>query len=428
MVPNHPDFMRRQIIITFFLIVIAFYSGNISAFYQYRSIKAQKETLRQNTQPKEEKKPEEEPPFSFWEEANKSEDQLKTFWKVWDIVDEDFFDKDKTDDENRIYGATKGMVSALGDPYTVYMTPKETKEFEQSLDGKLEGIGAELTVENGNLVVITPIKGSPAEKAGLKPGDIVYKIDENITSDLTLFDAIMKIRGPKGTKVKLTLIRKKAPEPIEVSIIRDSINIPSTELAFKEDIAVITVNQFNDSTTTEMNKIIGEILIKKPKGIIIDLRNNGGGYLDTSVTFLSEFIEGKKTAVIIKQRDESKNEVLKTSGKARLKNFPLVVLINEGSASASEIVAGAIQDYKSGLLIGEKSHGKGSIQQIDDLEDGSSLRITIAKWFTPLDRSIDKAGILPDRVVKITDEDIKDKKDPQMDEAVNYLEELAVSF
>ena len=350
---------------------------------------------------------------------------LAVFWQVWDMLYELYVDKTAMNDQQMVYGAIKGMVASLKDPYTVYMTPEETKEFDQSLNGQLEGIGAELTVRDGNLIVVSPLKNSPAELAGLQPNDIVYKIDGELTSDMTLFDAIMKIRGEKGTNVVLTIIREAKKEPFEVAITRDTVNVESVSMEDKGDgLYYISINQFNDTTKPEFEAKVKELLLLEPKGLVLDLRYNGGGYLDISVDILSELMKDNAEVVTIKRREEADNETLHVTGTARLADIPLVVLINNGSASASEIVAGAIQDHKRGLILGEQSFGKGSVQEVDKLPDGSSLRITIAKWYTPLGKNIDKVGIKPDMEVKLTDADTEADKDPQLDAALKYLKEL----
>ena len=347
---------------------------------------------------------------------------LSLFWKVWGIVSDLYVDETALNKQTMVYGAIKGMVASLEDPYTVFMTPDETKDFDESLNGTLEGIGAELTVKEGVLVIISPLKNSPAEKAGLLPGDVVYKIDGNITSDLTLFEAITKIRGAKGTTVTLTMLRKGKKDPFDVAIVRDEVNIESVSMEDKgKGIYYIAINQFSDNTKTEFDKAIQEILLKDPKGIVLDLRYNGGGYLDISVDILSEFLNGKIEAVTIKRREAKDNETMYVSGNAPLAEVPLVVLVNKGSASASEIVAGAVQDHKRGVVMGEQTFGKGSVQEVDKLPDGSSLRITIAKWYTPSGKNISEVGITPDIEVALTEQDAEAKRDPQLDSAVKYL-------
>ncbi len=362
---------------------------------------------------------------SLREGTEKEEADLRLFWKVWRMLQEMYVDETAVNQENMTYGAIKGMVSSLNDPYTVYMTPSETKDFDQSLHGELEGIGAELTVQDQNLIVVSPLKNSPAEKAGLKPNDIIYKIDGVLTADMTLFDAIMKIRGEKGTGVILTILRQGVNEPFTVSIVRDTVNVESVSLEDKGDgIFYLEISQFNDVTEAEFDDKVEKLLLNEPKGIIIDLRYNGGGYLDIAVDIMSDFFKGKVDAVTIKRRHEKDNETLYTTGEARLADVPVVVLINKGTASASEILAGALQDYKRGFIIGQQSFGKGSVQEVDKLSDGSSLRYTIARWYTPKNQNIDKVGITPDMLVDLTQKDYQENKDPQMDAALNYLKKL----
>ncbi len=350
---------------------------------------------------------------------------LTLFWKVWGIVSDAYVDESALDKQTMVYGAIKGMVASLSDPYTVFMTPNETKDFNDSLNGTLEGIGAELTVKNQVLVIISPLKDSPADKAGLLPGDVIYKIDGNLTSDMTLFEAITKIRGTKGTKVTLTILRKGKKDPFDVAITRDDVNVESVSMEDKGNgIFYIAINQFSDNTQPEFDDAVQKILLKNPKGIIMDLRYNGGGYLDGSVSILSDFLQGHQVAVTIKKRDPKDNETMYVTGNAPLANVPLVVLVNAGSASASEIVAGAIQDHKRGEIMGEQTFGKGSVQEVDQLNDGSSLRITIAKWYTPNDKNISEVGITPDIVVPMTEADAEAKKDPQLDAAMKYIQGL----
>jgi len=349
---------------------------------------------------------------------------LDLFWTVWAEVEKNYVEESVVNKENMTYGAIKGMVGALDDAYTVFMDPKESKQFSESLNGKLEGIGAELSVENKTLVIVSPLKNSPAARAGLLPGDVIFKIDDKLTADMTLFESITSIRGDKGTTVKLTILRKGAPDPFEVSIVRDSINIDSVTVEkLKDGIVYLSVNQFNDRTDTEFNKAISDLILTPPKGLIIDLRYNGGGYLDIAVDLLSYILPAKSKAVEIRQRNE-KNDVIYTKGSPKIPDVPLVVLVNEGSASASEILAGAVQDLKRGVVMGTKTYGKGTVQEVETFKDGSSIRMTIAKWFTPAGRSIDKAGLIPDVVVEMKDSDIEKKIDTQKEAAVKYLENL----
>lgn len=356
---------------------------------------------------------------------NHEDIKLDTFWQVWDDLQAKYVNADALKKDKMVYGAIKGMTEALNDPFTVFMTPEETTEFDESLNGELEGIGAELTVKNQALVVVSPLKDSPAKKAGLLPGDIIYKIDGALTSEMSLPDAISKIRGKKGSQVTLTIIRKTQTKALEIKITRDTVNIESVSMEEKGNgIYYISINQFSDNTTQEFNQAVGKVMLKQPKGLVLDLRFNGGGYLLTAVDVLSTVIKGQQKVVEVKERDITKNENLTVTGNPQIPDVPLVVLINKGSASASEIVAGAIQDLKRGIIMGEKSFGKGSVQEVEKLADGSSLRYTIAKWYTPLGRSINEVGIDPDITVELTEKDADAGKDPQLDAAINYLKKL----
>lgn len=348
---------------------------------------------------------------------------MQLFWDAWNILSSNYVDPHALVTENMIYGAIKGMVASVGDPYTNFMTPKENKEFQESLQGHLEGIGAELTVRNGMLTVISPLKNSPAQKAGLQPEDVIYKIDDTSTEDMSLEQAVMKIRGQKGSTVLLTVIRKNHSEPVDIRIVRDTISVNSIDWKMKDGVAIIEINQFGDTTKQEFSKAVSEILLKRPKAVVLDLRYNGGGYLDGAVDIASEFIE-KGKVVTIKKRNPEEDEVIYVNGQARLANVPLAVLINKGSASASEIVAGAVKDDKRGILIGENSFGKGTVQTVENLVGGSSLRVTIAKWFTPNDQNINETGIAPDIVVERTTADMEANRDPQLDKALEYLKSV----
>lgn len=349
---------------------------------------------------------------------------LNLFWLIWKMLDEQYVDADTITDENKVYGAIRGLVDSYGDPYTTFMDPAESGEFKNSIEGKLEGIGAELVKEEGNLVIVTPLKNSPAEKAGLKAGDIILKVEKEFTADMTMFEAIMKIRGEKGTTVKLTVLRAGVEKPFEVSIVRDSIDIDSVTMEKLDGgIVYLSVNQFNDKTNDQFGKAISELILDEPKGLIVDLRFNGGGYLDIAVELLSYLLPSETPVVLI--RDKKGEEVKKlANGNPKLLKVPLVVLVNEGSASASEIVAGAIADQKRGVIMGTVTFGKGTVQEVADFADGSSMRFTIAKWFTPNGRSVNKVGLTPDIIVEVLDEDAEKNYDRQKEEAAKYLRDL----
>ena len=361
------------------------------------------------------------------EETLAKDVDLSLFWTVWNELANKYVNEDVVDREKMVYGAIKGMVGALDDPYTVFMDPEESREFSDSLEGTLEGIGAELSVEDKNIVIVSPLKNSPAERAGLLPKDIIYKINDELAGDMTLFEAIGKIRGTKGTTVNLTIVRENVDKPIVVSIVRDSIELESVTVEELDNgITYLSVNQFNEKTLDEFNKAVSDMILKEPKGLVIDLRYNGGGYLDAAVDMLSFLLPSDTEAVKLRAREgsETKDETLYTNGNPKLLNVPLVVLINEGSASASEILAGAIQDNKRGVVMGTQSFGKGTVQEVDSFEDGSSIRITIAKWLTPSGRDINKIGVTPDMIVELSDDDIAKKYDRQKEEAIKYLEGL----
>jgi len=345
---------------------------------------------------------------------------MRLFWDVWALLASKYVDPQALDFKEMIYGSIKGMVYSLEDPYTTFLTPKENKDFQNGLEGTLEGIGAELTLRNELITVVSPLKNSPAKKAGLQPEDVILKIDGVDVNEYSFEQAVMKIRGTRGTKVVLTIVRKGLDEPIDLTIIRETININSVDWKMKDNLAIVEINQFGDKTQDEFSKAISEILPKRPSGIILDLRYNGGGYLDGAVDIVSEFID-KGKVVSVKKRNPEEDEVIYVNGQARVANVPMVVLINKGSASASEIVAGAIQDYARGKVIGEESFGKGTVQEVENLIDGSSLRVTVAKWYTPNNNNISEVGIKPDIEVKRTVEDMAANIDPQLDAAIEYL-------
>jgi carboxyl-terminal processing protease len=299
------------------------------------------------------------------------------------------------------------------------MDPELTTEFYQDLAGTFEGIGAEVGKRDDMITIVAPLEGMPAQKAGLRAGDKVYAINGESALGLTVTQAVKKIRGPKGTTVTLTIIRGEA-KPFDVEIVRDKIVIASVETEMRSDgYYVIRITNFNDDTEALFNQAINDILTKSPKGIILDLRNNPGGYLETAVFVASEWIEDG--LVVAEQFGENRRNEHFSNQRARLKDFATVVLINEGSASASEIVAGALRDYKEATIIGMKSFGKGSVQAVKDLSDGSSLKLTVAHWLTPAGDQINEKGIEPDITVDFTEEDIKNEKDPQFDRALEFL-------
>lgn len=341
---------------------------------------------------------------------------LSLFWDVWDRLEKAYINKETLNAQKMIYGSIEGLVASLGDPYTVFLTPQNNDEIKQRLNGSFEGVGMELGYREGFLAVIAPLPDTPAQKAGIRAGDLILKIEDQETTNVSLPEAVRLIRGPKGTAVKLTLLHQEEAEPYEVSVVRDKIVVPSVKLSFEDDVAHLQLLTFGDRTKQEWLAAVNRILAKQPKGVILDLRNNTGGYLDGAVFVASEFLAD---GVVVQQEfSDGHKENLVVDHQGRLLGLPLVVLINQGSASASEIVAGALRDYDRATLVGETSFGKGSVQEAQDLANGAGLHVTTARWLLPKGDSIDQQGIDPD--VKIKD-DLTTESDEQLEKAREYL-------
>ncbi|PIZ24375.1 peptidase S41 [Candidatus Collierbacteria bacterium CG_4_10_14_0_8_um_filter_43_86] len=329
-------------------------------------------------------------------------------------------------DSNKLmYGAVEGMTASLGDPYTSFFPPEENARSKEDLQGEFGGVGIQLGFIDNTLAVMTPLKDTPAFKAGIKAGDFILKIvDEKKkiskdTSGMKVEDAVDLIRGEKGTPVILTIFRESEKKSREVTLMRDVINVPSTELEWLDSgkVALIRVNKFGEKTLPEWEKMVSEVKNKNIKGIILDLRNNPGGYLQRAIDLGSEFIAD---GVIVKQKDRNRTEVSNVDREGKLIGMPLVVLVNGGSASAAEILAGALRERLGTKLVGEKSFGKGTVQEPEDFNDGSSLHVTIAEWLLPSGKNIHKIGLEPD--VKI--EYIRDEKNPTADNQVDKALEV----
>ncbi|KKQ73582.1 MAG: Carboxyl-terminal protease [Berkelbacteria bacterium GW2011_GWB1_38_5] len=336
------------------------------------------------------------------------------FWDAWKIVTEKYVGK--YDPQKLVYGAIKGMVEALGDPYSGFMEPGNSKQFLEDLSGEIQGIGAELSKKDSQLIIISPLSSSPAEKAGLKAKDQILKIDGQDTADMDLDTAISKIRGKAGTEVTLLIYRDGFTEPKEFKIKRDIIVIKSVKWEQKGEIGYIEISQFGEDTSALAIKAVNELKNKNLKAIILDLRNNPGGYLDVSVDVASLFMDGG--VVVKEQYKDGRIEELKTTQKGELSKIKVIVLVNEGTASASEIVAGALRDSRNATIIGKKTFGKGSVQELESLQQNAALRITVAKWLTPSGKTIDQEGIKPDIEVDLTEADMAAGKDPQLDRAL----------
>jgi carboxyl-terminal processing protease len=342
------------------------------------------------------------------------------FWDVWDTLNGLYVDQDKISDKKLFYGALRGMVAAVGDPYTVFMDPKIAHDFQNDLAGTFEGIGAEIGIKKDILTIIAPLPDMPAETAGLKAGDLVLAIDGESTAGIFIDEAVNKIRGPEGTDVVLTISREGMEEVQDFTITRGKIVVKSVRTSLREDnIYVVKITNFNEDTKNLFNRAIREIIEKNPEGIVLDLRNNPGGFLDTAIEMASEWVDNR--IVVVEKYSEDKKIEHLARGRARLAPFPTVVLVNQGSASASEIVSGALQDHGKATIVGQITFGKGSVQTLTDFEDGSSVKVTVAKWLTPSGRSINDEGIEPDIMVELTQEDYANNEDPQLDRAVDIL-------
>ena len=342
------------------------------------------------------------------------------FWEAWNVVHEQFVDR-PIDDQALMQGAIRGMMDALGDKQTFYMEPQVYENETSSLQGQYEGIGAYVDTDGEFLTIVSPIEGSPADKAGLMPGDKVIAIDGEDMKGVAPEQARLKVLGPQGTQVTLTVTRDGESDPLKFVITRAQIVIHSAEGKMLDNkIGYVDINTFGDHTTQELRDTLDTLLKQKPQGIIIDLRNNPGGYLNTAVEVASEFIDNG--VVLYEQYGDGSRDTHKVLGNGKATDIPIVVLINEGSASASEILAGALQDYGRAKLVGVQSYGKGSVQNWVPLSNNQgAARVTIARWLTPKERLIDHVGLTPDVNVEMTPEDFKAGRDPQLDAAKETL-------
>lgn len=347
------------------------------------------------------------------------------FWEAYNTLSENFVNPEKIDKQKIIYGAIEGMAKSLGDPYTSFFDPEQSKQFSDDLSGYFSGIGAEVGIKKDQLTIVAPLPGTPAEKAGLKPGDIIFKIDSKDSVDMSTEEAVKLIRGQKGTTVTLSIYREGWASTKDFKIIRDTIKVPSMEWKLIEpDIAYVHIFQFDQSLSSDFKKAGMEIINSNAKKIILDLRNNPGGYLELSQEIAGWFLERGQVVTIESFGKDKEDQIYKTNGNANFANYPMAILINSGSASASEILAGALRDNKNIQLIGEKSFGKGSVQQVLSLSNGSSIKITIAKWLTPKGNSISEVGLSPDIKIEITEEDLDAEKDPQLEKALEIIKTI----
>lgn len=373
-------------------------------------------------------------PTNILDSKNTKNIDFSLFWQAWERVEQKFVDKKKLEPQKMFYGAIKGMVASLEDPYTFFLTPDENKQSKDDLGGKFEGIGAQLGLKDNRVVVIAPLKDSPAEKVGVMAGDFINQVDGNLTKNMTLNQTVSKIRGEKGTKVKLII--ERAGKEMEKTIIRNVIKVSSVEVSTEKlnkcktncpEIAYLKLNQFGENTNDEWDSAVESIAKqwknKEVKAMVLDLRDNPGGYLESSVHLAGEFLPFG--SLVVKQESTvSDNRTYKVLRAGRLLNIPLAVLINRGSASASEILSGALRDHKRAKLVGEKSFGKGSVQEALDLDKGAGIHITIAKWILPNGDWINEKGIDPEiKVVNIISNGntLTDENDIQLQKAIEML-------
>lgn len=329
------------------------------------------------------------------------------------------------DNKSMVYGMAKGMTNQLGDPYTTFFEPEKAKQFKEDLKGTFEGIGAEIGIKDNILTIIAPIKDTPADKAGLKTSDKIFKINDKDTAGLTVDEAVSMIRGKGGTVVKLQVMSEGDSGPRDVEITRELINVKSVVWEMKEnDIAYIRLSSFSEDTTKEFAEASRQIRESQATRIILDLRGNPGGYLDTAVDVAGFFLPRKTTVVREDFGGKQRAHEYATQYDPVLGKYPFVILVDEGSASASEILAGALSEHKGIKLIGEKTYGKGSVQEFISLSDGSTVKITVAEWLTPKGKNINKEGISPDTEVKISSDDIAQKKDTQLEKAIEEVKLL----
>ncbi|MDD5569178.1 MAG: S41 family peptidase [Candidatus Pacebacteria bacterium] len=352
---------------------------------------------------------------------------LRLMSEVLDKTLSVYVDPQKIDPKELTYGAISGMIKAIGDPYTVFFNPEEAVKFREDISGTFSGIGAQLGLKDGKIKIVAPIKGTPAEKAGLVSGDIIFEVDKTSVADLSIDEVVNMIRGPQNTTVELGVI-KKSGEVKYLNIVRQDIKLPTVDVTYKttssgKNIAILTIYQFSEGVFSDFKTIATEIINSNAEGIVLDLRNDPGGLLNEEDNIASWFL--KKGEVILVEQDKDMNKTThESAGPGVLDKYPTVVLINEGTASAAEILAGALRDDRHLTLVGTTSFGKGLVQRVIDLQDGSSIKVTQAKWFTPSGELIQDIGIKPNIEIELTEEDSQNNKDPQLDRGVEELNNL----
>lgn len=370
--------------------------------------------------------------FSFFStklnssEAATTRPDLAEFWHIWDLLDQKFAvssSSQKFSNEDKIRGAIEGLVSSYNDPYTVYLPPEDAEKFDQNIAGNFGGVGMEVGLRDGVVTVIAPLPNTPAEQAGIIAGDLIVKIDDESTENMSIDEAVSLIRGEKGTVVNLQIYREGETEFLDIAVTRDTINIPTVEYEQFGNTFYIAIYSFNAIAEEQVNEAMKKYKDSDAKSLIVDLRGNPGGYLQSAVAIASHFLPAGKVVVEEEFNDNMMNETFRSSGRQIqiFKPEKLVVLVDNGSASASEILAGALKDHGVATIIGTQTFGKGSVQELVKLEDNSSLKVTVARWLTPNGTSISDGGLEPDIVIGRTVADRQAEIDPQKDAALRFL-------
>jgi carboxyl-terminal processing protease len=402
------NFLKKSVVLGgFSAVVIATFVGGVYFGYENRP-EAQKVLNVINKNPP----------------VNISDVDFESFWEIWNLIESKYVSNNGLDRKQMFWGAMEGLVNSLDDPYSIFFPPKEAEIFESSVRGDFEGVGMEIGMRDDVLTVIAPLKGTPAERAGIKAGDKILKIDDTVTSDITIDEAVDLIRGERGSFVKLTVFREGEDEPLEIDVQRDVIDIPVIETEKKDNgIFVITLYSFSAKATEAFRESLREMIQSGSDKMILDLRGNTGGYLEAAVDISSWFLPSGEV-VAREEFGNGEEHVYRSRGYNIFNNLPMVILVDQGSASASEILAGALNEHGITKLVGQKTYGKGSVQELIDIKDGGSLKLTIARWLTPNGRSISKEGLDPDVEVEFTKEDFDAGKDPQMEKAIEILKEM----
>ena len=347
-------------------------------------------------------------------------EQFDLFWEAWGLVKEEFVNPRAMDPRNMTYGAVIGMLDSLGDAHTTFYSPEQSRISDDDIRGSFEGIGVQVETRNRFIMVVAPLPDTPGEKAGLKPGDIIFMVDGVKTEGMTLTEAVNRIRGPRGTTVHLTIVRPPQRDPIEMDIMRAEVVVSSvTSRILEDNIAYVRLTGFTGQTTHAMSQQLQKVMAENPKALVLDLRNNPGGLLETSIEVTSTFL--KKGIVLYEQEREGDPKAFMVRRMPFTVDLPMVVLTNRGSASASEIVAGALKDAGRATLVGDRTYGKGSVQNIRQMSDGSTIHLTVAYWLTPNFTDIEGVGIEPNVKVLVTEDDVKNGVDAQLDKAIELI-------